>query len=118
LTDGSLILLLIYLLLFGILDLGGINKMNEEAIEKGKTNIVNLIREKAKKQGIEDSLSFEWSEPSTPEANEYEVQVTTSSGQTAYQKFTSNHLTGFQNDNRLLMRVHAKIESILLNLKK
>lgn len=90
----------------------------EDKIEHGKVEISRILREKLEEENI--SLQTDrpmWWTVTSENPSKWRLTVRSTTGSNGDQEFSLEHLTKMNEDNRVLVRVHAKITSIVLQLK-
>ena len=97
-------------------------------IEQGRVEIARLLREVAAEQGVElEDVQWFKSEPPPsgipwdPSLDYSEVHSLTAkdmSGGIEEKDFASEELAGCMDDNQMIVRVRAKVESIVIKLMK
>ena len=85
-------------------------------IEQGKMRIEALLRKVAEERGV-NVAGVRWRQETTIRPLYY-LEATSDTGRTDDMKFSPEHLTGCESDNKMKFQVKMKIGGLVIRLKR
>ncbi|MHC4720093.1 MAG: hypothetical protein ACYSYT_06430 [Planctomycetota bacterium] len=87
-------------------------------VEQGQVEVGRILREMAEEQGVEIHHVDWWTQAGEVEPSYYNLTVHTVSEHGEKTRFSPRNLTALDSDNEMKMQVRAKIEGVVVQLKK